>query len=108
MPDSRPTSEAMVIARAALRIVIPYLLFASAWVFLSDRVLGAFVPNLEQFRQFSILKGTFFVLASGTMLYLMLRSMVGKQQRAEHDKQDLLGPRAGGPRQSRVGEPRQG
>ena len=69
-----------------LRTVLLYLLFGGLWILLSDRVLFLLVPHNVIANTFQTLKGWFFMLFSGSLLYMLLRTQHMKdraiQQRA--------------------------
>lgn len=53
---------------------VSYLLFALAWIFLSDRLLGIFA-DVESIVWLSTAKGVFFVVATAAMFFFSLRSV---------------------------------
>ena len=57
----------------ALRLTLGYLLLASLWVLLSDRLLLELTQSIEQLERLQSLKGMAFVAFTGTLLYLALR-----------------------------------
>lgn len=60
--------------RAALRIVVPYVVFAGLWIFFSDRLLGALQFDAATLVQWSILKGWAFVSVTALLLWFLLRA----------------------------------
>jgi len=62
------------VVRAPLRIILPYVVFASLWIFLSDRLLEALRLDPVTLVQWSIYKGWAFVFVTALLLYLPLRS----------------------------------
>ena len=72
--------------RMLFRVVLPYVLFASLWIILSDSLLAAWVTNPELITQLSIFKGLAFVLVTGTLLYVLLRIEVWARSRAEEER----------------------
>lgn len=56
-----------------LRIAGVYVLFAAAWIWCSDRAVNVLVPDTGQRMELQTLKGWFFVLVTGTVLYWMIR-----------------------------------
>src|SRR5665647_545574 len=75
---------------AALRVVVPYIVFASLWILLSDRALRELAPDLDSYSEYSIIKGAFFVLASGGMLFLFLHKELSTRRAVERDRAELL------------------
>ena len=65
-----------------LRIVLLYLLFGGLWIILSDRVLFLVFQD-GQTTIFQTIKGWFFILVSGFLLYTLLRRDLAGRKRAE-------------------------
>lgn len=76
--------------RAALRIVVFYVLFATLWILLSDRVAEALAPDVQRLSQIGMIKGLLFVAVSGALLLMVLRSEFRARQIVEADRADLL------------------
>jgi hypothetical protein len=55
-----------------LRTVLLYLLFGGLWILLSDRILFLLVFHDPQATLYQTLKGWFFILVSGSLLYILL------------------------------------
>ncbi len=72
-PHLLPVARTHVGLGSVFRIVIPYLAFASLWIFFSDRLLSTLAPDVQTFSRYSIMKGMLFVLVSGLLLYILLR-----------------------------------
>jgi PAS domain S-box-containing protein len=68
---------------ALLRILLPYVVFASLWILLSDWLLGAMLADPALVTQWSMYKGLAFVLITTLLLYALLRRELGARQRAE-------------------------
>lgn len=64
--------------RQALRVSLIYVGVAAAWILFSDELLKRLVPAAETRVTVSIFKGWAFVLATGGLLYLSLRRILGK------------------------------
>ncbi|MEX6502027.1 putative bifunctional diguanylate cyclase/phosphodiesterase [Pseudomonas zhanjiangensis] len=56
----------------ALRLTLGYLLLATLWVLLSDRLLAGLDLSVERLEQLQSLKGVAFVAVTGIWLYLLL------------------------------------
>lgn len=69
-PFGSPATPAV---REARRVTSIYLLFACAWVFLSDRLVAALTTDPRALSVIQTYKGLAFVLLSGLILYLLLR-----------------------------------
>ncbi len=61
-----------LITRPAVRITVIYIIVAGLWVLLSDRWLAMLIGDEITFRAQSI-KGGFFVLVTGALLYLLVK-----------------------------------
>jgi two-component system, cell cycle sensor histidine kinase and response regulator CckA len=55
-----------------LKITVTYLAVGGLWILLSDKLLGLFVNDPKVLTQISILKGWFYVAATGLMLYALI------------------------------------
>lgn len=62
--------------QAFCRVVLPYIVFAGLWIFLSDRLLAALVSDPATITQWSIYKGFAFVLVTALLLSVLLRAEV--------------------------------
>jgi PAS domain S-box-containing protein len=60
--------------RYIVRVTLAYVVFALAWIFLSDRLLGLFA-NLESVAWVSTAKGVFFVLVSTLAFHAALQAV---------------------------------
>ena len=69
----------------ALRTTLLYLLFGALWILLSDQILSFFVPYNTQQVTYQTLKGWFFILVSGILLYLLLHRDLAAGKRAEQE-----------------------
>jgi PAS domain S-box-containing protein len=67
---------------AILRIVLPYVVFAGLWIFLSDRLLGVLPLDAATHTQWSIYKGWAFVLVTGLLLWVLLHAELSARERA--------------------------
>ncbi|MEK6703123.1 MAG: ATP-binding protein [Planctomycetota bacterium] len=57
--------------RAAARIVGTYLAVGLIWIYASDQIVAAFSTSLRESERFQTIKGTFFVVATGAMLWIL-------------------------------------
>ncbi|MEX2577513.1 MAG: hypothetical protein WD342_00525 [Verrucomicrobiales bacterium] len=55
-----------------------YALFATLWIYYSDRALGAFSPDSELMLKWSVYKGFGFVVVTSLLLLLLIRRAFGK------------------------------
>jgi PAS domain-containing protein len=72
-----------------LRIVLPYALFGSLWIYFSDKALTFFVITQENIRLWSTCKGLFYVAITSILLYWLIWAYVRKvhkyQKALEHE-----------------------
>jgi PAS domain S-box-containing protein len=66
-----------------LRIVLLYLLFGGFWILLSDRILSLLFSQEAQLTLYQTLKGWFFILVSGGMLYILLLTQQTRDRQAK-------------------------
>jgi len=76
------SSEKGHTAGAVLRIVLPYVLFAGLWIFLSDRLLDMLPLDTATHTQLSIYKGWGFVLVTAALLWVLLQTELGAREKA--------------------------
>lgn len=65
------------------RIILPYAVFASLWILLSDSFIGVWITDAHQRTRVSIYKGWAFVLVTSLLLYLLMRLELAIRRRAE-------------------------
>ncbi len=75
---------------AALRIALLYLLFATLWIALSDRVLMWFASDPSLLTRLQTSKGLAFVAITTLLLYLALRHEFAVRRRAEQRVRDQV------------------
>jgi PAS domain S-box-containing protein len=68
-----------------LRTTLLYLLFGGLWILLSDQILSLFGSNQAQHVIYQTLKGWFFILVSGSLLYILLRRDLVAHKREEQE-----------------------
>lgn len=74
---ARPgTRSTLTRSRGTLDVVLIYVVFASLWILLSDRLMGWLVRDPDMLLLASTLKGWLFVAVSATMLHFLLRRRV--------------------------------
>lgn len=74
--------------RKILQLVGIYAFVSTAWIFGSDTLMSSiFSDSVEKLREFSILKGTFFVLTTSIMLYVFIRKWLLVLESVESDLQ---------------------
>ncbi|RCW57390.1 HD domain-containing phosphohydrolase [Halanaerobium sp. ST460_2HS_T2] len=67
------------------KIIFIYILLGFAWIYFSDTLLYKLAGNSEVFRILQSFKGTFYVLATAVLLYLLIKRYVDnlKEQKEE-------------------------
>lgn len=81
-PECRARGSMMRPERMPLYVTLIYLAVAAAWIFFSDLALEGRLNDLNSIARAQTLKGWFFVIVSGSALYVTLRSYHGRS--AEH------------------------
>ena len=66
-----------------IRTALLYLLFGGLWILLSDSILLRLVPDSEKYPLLQTLKGWFFILINGALLYSLLLRDYQERKRAE-------------------------
>ncbi|MBK9247398.1 MAG: PAS domain-containing protein [Ignavibacteria bacterium] len=70
--------------KSIIQLVVLYAVMSGAWIFLSDILLTAFFSaNVEQFKEYSILKGLFFVGTTSGMFYFFCMKWQRHLERVE-------------------------
>lgn len=77
------------IMHAICRVVLPYIIFASLWIFLSDWLLSILVTDPATITQWSMYKGWAFVLVTALLLSILLRMELSERARAEESMRRL-------------------
>lgn len=62
--------------QAAVRIVLPYAVFASLWILFSDRALFLVISDPDRLVQASIVKGWAFVLITACLLFFLVARLI--------------------------------
>lgn len=73
-----------------LRIVGIYVLFAAAWILLSDKALEAFFDDPTQMTVVSIAKGWVFVAVTALLLYTLMQHAWHRTSSARSERQQTL------------------
>ena len=77
-PPSPSTPEpplAQALRRDRRRVVLAYLVMALAWIACSDAAVRLLTDDIETAAHWQTAKGAFFVVASASLLYLLLRPL---------------------------------
>ncbi|MBP1909118.1 PAS domain S-box protein [Methanolobus bombayensis] len=69
----------------ALKVALLYIFLASLWILASDTVLGWIITNPEMYILFQTYKGMFFVIATGSLLFLYLSPKIGELSKSRKD-----------------------
>jgi PAS domain S-box-containing protein len=68
--------------KTIIRIILPYILFGSLWILLSDKILAKIVQDPAARIQWSIYKGWAYVFITGLLLTVLLYRVLRIQERA--------------------------
>jgi PAS domain S-box-containing protein len=74
----------------ALRVVFLYAGFSGLWILLSDRAVAALVHDSATMTLLSIVKGWVFVAVTATLLFVMVKRLVGGLANREAKLQTLI------------------
>ncbi|MBS0357208.1 MAG: PAS domain-containing protein [Proteobacteria bacterium] len=73
-----------------LKVVAIYVLFASAWILLSDKALEALLTDPTQMTFASIVKGWVFVAVTAVLLYTLMQHAWQRTSLARNERQQTL------------------
>ena len=68
-----------------LKITLAYLIVGGLWILLSDKVLELFATDPKVLTQIAIIKGWFYVAATGLMLYALISRGASQIRRSEQE-----------------------
>ncbi|MBU1020233.1 MAG: hypothetical protein KJ847_03390, partial [Firmicutes bacterium] len=74
---------------SAIKVAFIYFLISVLWITLSDYFLLKIINDTEIYRQISTLKGTFFVLGSSLLIYILVSREISKLKSAFHSIENL-------------------
>lgn len=69
----------------AVKITGIYMVAGVLWILLSDKALSGFMLDIEAMTKLSLMKGWFYVLISGIMLYTLLQLSLNKVSKMEQE-----------------------
>jgi len=86
MDETKPTMKPAAappttLTRALALVVAPYVVLASLWIFISDRLLMALVTDPQHLLLASSLKGWLFIAVTALLLALLLRRLLAIVER---------------------------
>ncbi len=67
-----------------LRIAVLYGLIGWLWILFSDRLLGLIISNQQALLRMSTFKGSFYVLVTAILIYLLVKSGFNSLQKSEN------------------------
>jgi PAS domain S-box-containing protein len=89
MPDgaasSPPAHRDRSVSAETLRVVLPYLLVAGAWIVFSDRLVGQLVRDAETMAAWSTLKGLIFVAVTSALLWAAVNRRISRIKQAQEE-----------------------
>jgi two-component sensor histidine kinase len=74
----------------AIRIALIYMLFGGLWIFFSDRYLQEMFPSIVDYQYYQTIKGWFFVLSTGALIFFLLNREFSKKDKIEAELQRNL------------------
>ena len=87
MPNDRPstprTEAGRSVAAETLRVVVPYVIVAGAWIVFSDRLVGEFAADDATQTYWSTLKGLLFVVVTAALLWVTVSRRIGRLGEAQ-------------------------
>ncbi len=69
--------------KGAFFISLLYLVFALAWILITDNLVSTFFPSLENIQVYQSYKGIFFVAVTALLLFLILRTRLKEQEQVD-------------------------
>ncbi len=66
-----------------IQISLLYLLFGGLWILFSDLILESLVQDVRELTRLQNYKGWFYVAASGSLIYILLRGYVSKVKKTQ-------------------------
>jgi hypothetical protein len=72
------------------KITLLYLIIGAAWIFFSDRFFSSLFPAAFYIGYIQTYKGWFFILATSSLLYFLIRRMYYRIQEREEDKRKIF------------------
>ena len=66
-----------------LLVVVPYVVFSSLWILISDQLAEQLFPDPSQHVLVNILKGWFFIAVTASLLILLIRRLLGRSERRQ-------------------------
>lgn len=84
-PGRQPDADLPAWNSHARRIALIYCGFSVLWILLSDEALYFLFPRHENFKWFHVAKGLFFVGVTTTLLWFLLRRLLGGLGRSQAD-----------------------
>jgi hypothetical protein len=65
------------------RIAIIYFIIGFLWIYFSDTFFDALIKDKETLAKLNILKGSFYIVVTSILLYLLVKNHMGKLQKAD-------------------------
>lgn len=62
-----------------LKISISYFLFGTLWVFFSDKILFDLLKHNKNYLNYSMIKGTIFIVISSIFIYILVKREINKR-----------------------------
>ncbi len=69
----------------AYRIVLIYILIGFLWILFSDKAILLFVDNVQVLTKLQTYKGWFYVLFTGSLLFILIKNHISKLTKSENN-----------------------
>jgi PAS domain S-box-containing protein len=84
LPTDSPASRPREALRVAFWIALMYLLFGLLWIIASDWAVERLLPpDVRRLSQFQTLKGTFYIVLTAVLLFLLVRHYIRQLQETQ-------------------------
>ena len=70
-----------IFRNGSLRISLAYIIFATLWILLSDRIISHFTDSVRILTVYSNIKGVFFVVFTGVMLFILINRQINDRNK---------------------------
>lgn len=76
--------------REALKIAVIYIAVSVSWILLSDVIIGNIASDRDTLKIFSMLKGLTYAMASGLLLYVLVRKAFKRNGQTGEERRRLM------------------
>jgi hypothetical protein len=72
------------------KVTFWYVIFGIGWIFFTDKIMESVSESVRYLTHVQILKGLFYVVISGALIFFLMRRAWNRQIRAEEQKQKVF------------------